>query len=492
MKKKNMENRNIICFILLMLMGVTPLEGAEKKFDITTSQQPQRHVKKKLEELTVSHIKKGLKSPEQLYTLSFRKADIHEILTVLSRKIKLNIIIDPDVKGNVTVDLKDVTLNNALNSILTPLRLQYKMDDNFIRVSPVKMQTRVFILNYLATKRKGSDAVSGTTGRTGYKEDKKADSGSFIEIKTSDVTDLWNEIEKSLKVISSNEGKLAINKVAGSIVANDYPQNLTMMEEFFNTVEDMIQKQVMVQTRVIEVTLSNEYQMGIDWSAIAESGSFKGTFTQALNPAAEIFQIGISDSDFTFLLDAMSKQGKIDILSSPKVSTLNNQPAVIKVAREDVYWEREDIYGESLSTITYTPRWITIGILLRVTPQIGSDGLITMDIHPSVTDKAGDAVSSEGDTAPILDVRETNTVVKVRDGQTIIIAGLMQKRTKKEVTNVPFFGKIPILGDIFQKTVEEKQKTELVIILTPNIMTGNETEAQSLKGLISEEPRRKQ
>lgn len=489
-----MKNRSLILLILLIVIGCVSPKADEKKVSIITGPAPPTApptaVKEKLEELMVSPIEEEIKEPEKLYSLSFREADIHEILTVLARESKLNMVVDFDVTGRVTVDLKEVTLTRALDCLLTPLELQYKRDGNVIRVSPVRMQTRIFFLNYLTTKRVGSGATSGTTGGRAGEEGQVLNTGSFIKVETSDTADLWKEIEDGLKSISSQEGRLVINKISGSILAADFPRNLARIAEFLETIEGSAQRQVMIEIRIIEVTLSDEYQMGLDWSVIAKSGGFEGTFTQALSPASEAFQIGVSNSDlsflFSFLLDAMSKQGKIDILSSPKVSALNNQPAIIKVATEDVYWERQtetDAQGRYTSS---TPRWITIGILLGVTPQIGSDGLIIMDIHPSITEKAGESVSAEGDIAPILTVRETNTVVKVRDGQTIIIAGLLQKKASNEVTGIPFLQNIPFLGYLFKKTVEEKRKTELIITLTPRIVVGNEIENRFIRELSSE------
>jgi MSHA type pilus biogenesis protein MshL len=385
----------------------------------------------------------------------------------------LNIIVDPDVKGEVTVDLKEVTLTKALDCLLTPLGLEYKREANFIWVSPVKMQTRRFTLNYLITKRTGSGTVSGSAGEGGGGEGEGPQSmGAFI----TDTSDLWREIEEGLKGISSGKGRLVINKMSGSIIATDFPQNLARMSEFLKTVEDSAQRQVMIKADIIEVILSDEYQMGINWSAVFNHDSLKGTLTQTLSPNTEDFQIKLLDGDFSLLLDAMSEQGKTVVLSSPKISTLNNQPAVIKVATEDVYWERDivDSTAGGNPWAVSSPRWITIGILLKVTPQIGSDGLIIMDIHPNVTNKVGESESPEGDKAPILNVRETSTVVRVRDGQTIIIAGLLSERKKDEVTSVPFLGKIPLLGIFFSKTEQKNEKTELTIMLTPKVVVENE------------------
>jgi len=482
MKERNMKNRGVILLIFLIVIGCATPETGEKKTSVIVGPQPPPPVKEKLEELTVSPIEEETKEPEKLYTLSFRKADVHEILTILSRESKLNIIVDPDVRGEVTVDLKEVTLDKALVCLLAPLGLDYKREANLIRVSPIKIRTRMFTLNYLSTKRGASGMVSGSSGRAG-EGGETGGMGSFIKVETSDTVELWKEIEEGLKAISSGEGRLVINKVSGSILATDFPQNLARIAQFLETIEGSAQRQVMIQTRIIEVTLSDEYQVGLNWAAF-KVGDFP-ILSQTINPVGKIFQIGISGHNFSALLDAMSKQGKIDILSSPKVSTLNNQPAVIKVATEDVFWERESVSSAEGVISSGTPRWITVGILLKVTPQIGSDGLIIMDIHPSITEKVGESVSSTGDIAPILDVRETSTVAKVRDGQTIVIAGLLQKKETKEIISVPFLGKIPLLGAIFRRTVKEKKKTELVIMLTPTLMVGNEIENQSNEGFSS-------
>lgn len=453
-----MKNRGLIFFVFFMAIVCAAPETSAEKVSITPGLQS-------------TSIK------EKLYTLSFRKADIQEILTVLSRKTELNIIVDPDVKGDVTVDLKGVTLTKALDCLLTPLGLEYKREANFIWVSPVKMQTRRFTLNYLITKRVGSGAVSASTGEGGRGDgEDPVGMEAAIRVEASDTADLWKEIDEGLKSISSKQGRLVINKMSCSIVATDFPQNLARMSEFLKTVEDSAQRQVMIKANIIEVVLSDEYQMGIDWSAVFNHDGLKGTITQTLRADTEVFKIKLLDGDFSLLLDAMSEQGKTVVLSSPKISTLNNQPAVIKVATEDVYWDRNivDSTAGGNPWAVSSPRWITVGILLKVTPQIGSDGLIIMDIHPNVTNKVGESESPEGDKAPILNVRETSTVVRVRDGQTIIIAGLLNERKKDEVTSVPFLGKVPFLSFFFSKTEQKNEKTELIIMLTPKVVVKNE------------------
>ena len=494
-----MKNKMLIVLAGIFLISCGTPHTKEKKVPVSPMPAPVL-TEERLEELPVSPIEEEMRE-ERLFSLSFRDADVKEILSVLSRKGELNIIVDPDVEGMVTVDLKKVTLSEALECLLTPLGLVYQRKGDLIRVSKPKMETRLFTLNYLVVKRTGSGVVSGIGGRDGEEgaQGGSATGGSFIRVQTEGITDLWTDLEEGLKNITSKEGKIVVNKLSGAILVTDFPQNLSRMAEFLERIEGSAQRQVTIEAKILEVALSEQYQMGLDWAAISKIGSIGGALSggmvaaQTLLPLVpgtsqgNMFQLGISDSDFSVFLDAISRQGEVNILSSPRVCTLNNQPAIIKVAREDVYWEREFSYGygsggaEGQAFLGFSrPKWITIGILLGVTPQIGPDGWITMDIHPSVTEKVGESVSGEGDVAPILDVRETSTVVKVRDGQTIVIAGLLQEREDRTVVGVPLLRRLPVFGWLFRKTIEERKKTELVIMLTPKIVVGKAIGHQSV------------
>jgi type II secretory pathway component GspD/PulD (secretin) len=161
------------------------------------------------------------------------------------------------------------------------------------------------------------------------------------------------------------------------------------------------------------------------------------------------------------------------VLSAPKVSTLNNQKAIIRIGRQDVFFRAVVTPATTTSAafVTFTPDTITEGIILSVTPQIGRDGKIMLAIHPSITEKVGQATAPDGNTAPIVDVRETNTMVTVPDGETVFIGGLMQERTQETIRSVPLLGDIPFLGALFRNTDQKKKKTELVILITPRILS---------------------
>jgi MSHA biogenesis protein MshL len=433
----------------------------------------------------IKSLETGQIPKEKLYSLTVRDADFKEVLFAFSKDNGVNIIVDPKIDGKVTVDLKKVTLNAALEAILKPLELDYVREGNLIRVSKPKMETRTFILNYLTTIRSGSASVRGIGGSaggtttstgTGITSTTSAGGSLVSQVKTEDKADLWTDIKDEIKNILSPEGKILINKMSSTLVVTDYPKVLRAVERFINKVEETVQRQVYIEAKVIEVQLNDAFQLGVDWSLLPNvlNLGFGGIIKQSLTgttdfPANSKFQIGVANVDANSLIDALSVQGKLDIISSPRVSTLNNQKAIIKAAIEDVYFDVTVASGTPPVT-TATPKYITIGLILDVTPQIDADGMIIMDIHPSVTEKLRvTTYSTTGQQAPVISVRETQTIVRVRDGQTILIAGLMQSKEKEDLSGVPCLMNVPVAGEAFRQTHRDKTKYEIIILITPTI-----------------------
>jgi MSHA biogenesis protein MshL len=275
------------------------------------------------------------------------------------------------------------------------------------------------------------------------------------------------------------------------IVVKDYPEVLFQVAEFLEAIEGSVQRQVFIQAKIVEVTLNDDYKLGINWANVspfslthAGGTSLAGT---VLSGAAD-FTYGLASSNFNVVVDALSKQGQVSVLSSPKIATLNNQRAVIKVGTEDIFFTPEITAATTTSAATteYIPTSITIGIVLDVVPQINPNGQIMMSINTSITEKSGERTSPDNvNVVPILDVRESNNVVLAQHGQTIVIGGLM--KTKKEVddNSVPLLGAIPYLGRMFHWDQETESKTELVIMLTPEIMAG-----QAIDGRYAKERRK--
>jgi MSHA biogenesis protein MshL len=500
------------------------------------------------------------------FTMSARGVSIKNVLFALSQEIEQNIVIHPDVDRTgaeklATVDLKNVTLEEALESLLPPLRLTYEIDERYIRVAREEMQTRTFFLNYVISRRVGksnltsssgaatssssgsssSDSSSSSSGSSSGNS--SANSRSTSSVEASEETDLWDEVLTGLKNIvtpsastsGSNEessetstsaesgggdsssdlvasllggggsptvegaseggneesstsssqnqefvenGFLVVNKQAGMITVKDYPEILLQVAEYLEAIEGSVQRQVFIQAKIVEVTLNDDFQLGINWASVSPfTISHDGglNLASALIAGTSDFSYGLANGKFNVVVDALSKQGQVSVLSSPKIATLNNQRAVIKVGTEDIFFRPEITAATTTSAATteFIPETITIGIVLDVVPQINPNGQIMMSINTSITEKSGERTSPDGvNVVPILDVRESNNVVLAQHGQTIVIDGLM--KTKKEVNDnsVPFLGAIPYVGNLFHWDQENEAKTELVIMLTPEIMAG--------------------
>lgn len=450
---------------------------------------------------------------ERLYSLSYREAEIRDVLMAFSRESQFNIVVDPEVGGKITVDLKKVTLARALDALLKPLNLDYKQEGRFITVFKPRLDTRIYNLNYLTVNRSGTSVVRGSGGSgpsttTMSQGVATSTTGSSIvsEVRSEEVTNLWNEIEgrdregklddkvkTGLRALLSEKGTLAVNKLACTLMVSDFPRNLEMVEKFLKQVERAITRQVIIEAKILEVTLNDRFQLGIDWRFLPQmtSSGFGWTTNQNLSganstippswqvpPATTGFQAGVATLTFTSMLDILSQQGKVNVISSPRVSTLNNQKSIIKAATEEVYFE----VTISTSTggppiITATPRNVTIGVILNVTPQIDDEGNILLDIQPSVTEEVTRRTQNVGfagttpiqTEAPVVSVRQAQTVARVKDGQTIVIAGLIRERTKNQDTGIPGLMDIPLLGYLFRNTAEIKEKSELVILITPRI-----------------------
>ena len=538
---------NFIFFLILILaIGcASPPKKEQPKPSVqlkeTTLSQPAPEVT--LKELVIPQKEEAKKVPEKLFSFFARDASMQDVLLAFSRESDLNIVIDPEVSGKVTIDLKRVTLREALDAILFPLGWTYQIDGRFIRITRPQMETRLFTLNYITTKRTGKRDVYASTGGgiqaagTTIGQQGIVSTGStragYSDLTSTDEMDMWREIQGGLEAIifgsvderektgdkekttltrvDAKGKKLVINKSTGVILVTDYPINLNKVASYLEMSEGSSQRQVTIQAKIMEVILSDEYRAGINWKVVeglprsvnlswgltdkagttgypgGTSGSTSGTTSTTIptpgifniKPFGGTFAIGALGAEVALsdIIEAIAEQGNVKILSNPTLSTLNNQKAMIRVGDQDVFFIVGAVATESTVTQTIQPVTIDIGIILDVTPQIAEDGTILMSIHPSITHKTGEKTSPDGkNTFPLLSVRETDTTVRVRDGQTIIIAGLMAERKENTSIGVPVLKSIPLLGNLFKYKSEGKRNAELVIMITPTVQIGKKVE----------------
>ncbi len=473
--------------------------------------------------------------PGRAYSLRVRETDVRAVLLAVARESDLSIVIEPDVSGVVTQDIVNVTLPVLLDSLLTPLGLQYRVENGMLKIRLRQMETRFFFLDIVQTDRNGSRTIGVSTGGQGNnggfngganggaggigggigggrRGGGAASGGGSASVQSRDPSFIWDDItEGTLFLMGSGYGggfagggfdpldpnrqrlrgglggfgggagfgsadgpALHVNRSAGTIMVRHYPDVLDEIGEYLAMVEEIAQRQVLIEAKIVEVLMHQEFAAGVDWSAVFTDLGLTASQTVGAS-GLNIFQAGVQRQNFNAILGAMSNQGDVDVLSSPSVVTLNNQVALLSVGTQEVFFTTQTVFnaqGGLAQTVT-NPGTVTNGVILSVTPQISADGWITMSIQPAITSLAGEAISPNGDRFPIMDVRVTDNVIRVREGETIFIGGLLEDVTRESVSKTPILGDIPILGALFRRQDRSTRKSDLIVMITPTILNGD-------------------
>jgi MSHA type pilus biogenesis protein MshL len=447
----------------------------------------------------------------QRISLGFSDATpIKDILLLLVRDTRLSVIPDPSLDQTFLGDLKNVTIREALDLILEPLGLDYSIRGEVIRVFPRELETRFYSIDYVITQRSGSRSIAGTTGASGSNLGLggaglqsslvagaagaagiggvgagAASGGSTSQVSGTDSPNLYTDLGEGVKALLSGDGRMNLDRTAALLHVTDRPSRLARVEQYLEAVMLRVTRQVQIEAKVIEVELRDEFSAGINWQAVLGGLTNNATATQTLAPATTGgFTLALNVGDFSALLNAFAAQGKVNVLSSPRITAMNNEPAVMRIGTQDVFFTTTtqiDSQSGQIVQSTVTPQSLTEGVVLSVTPQISADGIIHMNINPSITERTGVATSRLGDQVPIISVRETDTLVRVRQGETIVIAGLMQDRASIDTAKVPVIGDVPVVGHLFKRTEKSRRKTDLVILLTPTVMGPGETIATTAR-----------
>ena len=392
---------------------------------------------------------------------------ITDLLLMLVRGTRLSVVSDPDVQGTFRGELKDVTLRQAFEMILQPHGYDYSAEGNRIRVFKRRLETRRFDLNYVITRRAASRTLAASNAMTPRQ-------GSSAEVTDSDEGDIFADVSSGVQTLLSPEGRFNMDRKAALLQATDFSDRLDQVQLYLDAVHNRATRQVQIQAKVIDVVLHDEFAAGINWRLLLERAGDAVSLTQNLAPSGRgMMTAALQIKDFSGLLTALASQGTVNVIASPTVSALNNEPAIMRVGTQDVFFktttQTDAVTGRILQT-TVEPQAIAEGVVVSVTPQISGDGTINMSISPSLTERTGQATSRFGDTAPILSVRAADTLVRVQEHETVVIAGLMDERVMREQQKVPFFGSLPGIGAAFRSETTSRHKTDLIILLTPTVM----------------------
>ncbi|MEI4951025.1 pilus (MSHA type) biogenesis protein MshL [Aeromonas caviae] len=464
--------------------------------------------------------------PEKRMRIAAHDVDAVEFFGSLFKGSRYSVAVHPGVAGVISVELKDVTLQEALATVGDMYGFDVQRKGNVFHVYPAGLRTETIPVNYLMMARRGLSRTSVSTGGV-TANDNNGNNNNFdnglnnsgnnnsqgntasgdnntnsngTRIETDSNNDYWTDLRDALQtLIGTGEGRAVITSPqAGLVTVRAYPKELKAVREFLDQSGEHLKRQVVLEARILEVSLNEGYEQGVDWSGLSASWDggkgITGGGSLMDSPIAstpnQIFRalgggagFTISDGNFNVAVSLLKTQGDVNTLSSPRVTATNNQKAVIKVGTDEYFVTNASTTtttsGTSAPIVTpnveLTPFFS--GIALDVTPQIDEQGKVLLHIHPSVIDTEEQSKTiSVGTADPLVlplaksSIRESDTVVQANNGDIIVIGGLMKTDRQEIVSKVPLLGDIPWVGEAFTNRRESNRKVELVILLKPTVV----------------------
>lgn len=512
---------------------------------------------------------------EPRFDLNVANAPAPQVLMAIVQGTRYSMVVHPGIKENISIALKDVTVPEALETVRDLYGYDFRIQGGRILVQPPEIQTRVFQVNYLMTQRRGRSDVRVTSGAIsdfvspgagmpgtglpgmpggapspgipaapgalpgGAAAASQAVVGSRV-VTTTD-SDFWRELSEALQAIvgKDNGRHVVISPQSGVIVVRALPGEIRSVENYLRATRLVLERQVMLEAKIIEVELSDGYQAGINWAAfragdnsrlgggVISPGATLSTQGEIASPTARapdgsisansaltstpgkpglleagigvpgsVFGLAFQTNNFASLLSFLQTQGNLQVLSSPRIAALNNQKAVLKVGNDEFF-----VTNVTTTTLTNAAGGTTqspsivvqpffSGVALDVTPQIDENSQIILHIHPSVSNvveksKNIDLGTSGSFRLPLASstISETDTVVRVNDGNIVAIGGLMRESTQRTRSGVPGLANAPVVGGAFRSTANASRKSELVILLKPTVIVGDTTAEKDMQDI---------
>ncbi|MDI1335798.1 MAG: secretin N-terminal domain-containing protein [Lacunisphaera sp.] len=437
--------------------------------------------------------------------LRFDNAPLASALRILGRASQTTIQAEPDLAGKVTVELPAGTLRQSLNAVTGPLGYHVEETDAGLVVR--RLKTVLYPIDYPQLTRSGSGSASitlggansGNTGGTWGPPTTGANRNGFdgtgsdatqVSISQENQNTFWTGLEAELRSMLKDGDSLVLNKFAGVAQVTAPVQRHQVVRNFLELVNHRITQQVEIEARLVEVTLRDEQKLGIDWDLAG--ASLGGGVTVSANAPLQVTGVGgslLSTNTFaanlgfkqaSAMIHALKQQGEVKTVAQPRLRTLNNQTAFIKVGEDRPFFrlQQSTTFQQGGTSVPFNQTQeqfsvstITIGTILAVTPQIDGNGVITLDVLPAITRLQAIITSPDGrQTAPVTEVKQASTIVRLRDGETAVIGGLISEEDGESMRAVPILGAVPVIGRAFRSKATQHTRTELVIFLTPRLV----------------------
>jgi MSHA biogenesis protein MshL len=476
---------------------------------------------------------------EPRFDLSVNNAPARQVFMSIASGTRYSMLVHPQVSGTLTLNLKDVTVREALDAVRELYGYDYRLEGSRIFIQPAGLQTRIFQVSYLPGQRRGfSDvrvqsgavtdvAIAPTPGAapvTGAPPASRSLESSRVT--TQQQADFWAELRTALlALVGSGEGRsVIVNPLSGVVLVRALPPELRSVGDYLRATRLSVERQVMLEAKIVEVTLSEGFQAGINWAAFrggntvgavgqASPGTTLGARGQPLvtpgltvdalgrtvtntatgGVAGSVFGLALQTSNFAALLAFLESQGNVQVLSSPRIATINNNKAVLKVGTDEFFVTNVTTTATTSGTSTVQSPSVTVqpffsGIVLDVTPQIDDNNNIILHIHPSVSEVTESirVVNLGGQIAEIRlplaksTVSETDTIVRVTDGNIVAIGGLMSIDIRDARGGIPGVSDQGP-GSLLRSTDKSSRKKELVILLKPTIIEADRDWEQDVR-----------
>jgi MSHA biogenesis protein MshL len=479
--------------------------------------------------LAVGMPKVDNKSLDTKFDLTVNNTPAGQVFMAIVSGTRYSMLLHPDVSGNISLNLKDVTVFEALEAIREMYGYDYKIDSTRIYIQPLTLQTRIFQVNYLTAQRNGTSSLRvasgsltdtppggapGTAFPTGVTGQPTPGGVTGQSVNSSKVTmtsksDFWDELEKSLTAIVGNDKgrSVVVSPMSGVIVVRAMPDELKNVTAYLKASQISIERQVILEAKIVDVQLNDSFQSGVNWAAfnnnpnshssigvvspgatLATAGALTNGLTTATPGASlaslgapgssTLFGLAFQTSNFAALLNFLESQGSVHVLSSPRIATLNNQKAVLKVGTDDFFVTNVSTTTTAFGSSATTTPSVTLqpffsGIALDVTPSIDENGEIILHVHPSVSQVStvtttvdlGSAGGSLRLPLASSSVSETDSIVRARNGQIVAIGGLMSQSASNDNSGLPGLPK-----SVFGQTNQRNAKRELVILLKATVV----------------------
>lgn len=444
---------------------------------------------------------------EKRFDVISNKTPIKPFLMSLVEGTQHNIIANESLEGNVNLNLKNVTVIETLEAIKDIYGYEYYQTSYGIQVTPPKIKTKIFPINYLNVNRSGSSGMRVSSGQvTSTDNEENSDNSTSTssssqpinstQVNTDSESDFWGQLKLTLQMMIADDAStnIVVDSQAGMVIVRGMPDVINNIGRFLERAELSVGKQVLIEAKILEVSLSEGYQTGIQWNTfgagrtgtVADTdkdlvGSINSVALANTDKIGGIFNINFDYENFTGVIELLETQGDVKVLSSPRIATVNNQKAVIKVGTDEYFvTELKSSTTTSSSSTTSFPEIVFTpffsGIALDVTPQIGENKDVILHVHPTITEVSEKTKNIELSTGEFIiplafsSVRETDSIIKAKSGQVVVIGGLMQNKKTLTESGIPYLRDLPILGPLFGQTRESIVQSELVILIQPKVV----------------------